>query len=420
MKYRAFLCALLALLVLELTVLLCFAAAPTEIPQDPVKVNEALHEVRENWDALSGIHDPALDYVVLDAGGNVRFATKRGLSESVNAAVAHRDTILSVKKDGETLGQLLIYNTGAEIARQRQKQAVAAFLIAALLQGGALLAYALYWYRNLLRPFREMERFAQRVAGGNLEIPLPMDRKNIFGAFTESFDIMRAELKKARLAEARANAEKKELIAKLSHDIRTPVASIRAASEVGAALAESDKIRNNYENIMRKADQINTLVTNLFSATLEELQQLSVDPVDTESGELARMLQNADYAARANLPAIPPCMLYMDALRMQQVFDNIFANAYKYAGTEMKIEVRQTGTHLAVRIEDSGGGVPDDEMPTLKEKFRRGQNAKNKEGAGLGLYIADRLMEAMGGALMVENGARGLAVTVLIAVSGTI
>lgn len=421
MKYRPFVCAMLALFALELIVLVFFAAAPLEVPQDPVEVNAVLHEVQAHWADLSASQDAAaLDYVVIDTEGNVRFATKNGLSESVHAAVIHRDTILPVEKNGGTLGHLLIYNTGTEIAHQRQKQAVAAFVTAAFVQGGALAAYALYWRRNLLKPFRELEDFAQRVAGGNLEIPLPMDRKNIFGAFTESFDIMRTELNKARLAEARANAEKKELIAKLSHDIRTPVASIRAAAEVGAAVAESEKIRNSYENIMRKADQINTLVTNLFSATLEELQQLSVNPADTGSSALTQILQNADCAARAKIPRIPHCLLYMDALRMQQVLDNIFANAYKYAGTEMEVQVRQTKTHLEIRIEDSGGGVPEEELPALKEKFRRGRNAKEKEGAGLGLYIADRLMEAMGGALVVENGARGLAVTVLIALSGTI
>ena len=74
-------------------------------------------------------------------------------------------------------------------------------------------------------------------------------------------------LKKARRAEAEANAAKKELVAKLSHDIKTPVASIKAAAEVGEALAENPKNRDTYAQIICKADQINTLVMNLFHAT---------------------------------------------------------------------------------------------------------------------------------------------------------
>lgn len=108
----------------------------------------------------------------------------------------------------------------------------------------------------------ENERLCGADCRGNLDLPLEMDRQNLFGAFTESFDLMRSELKKARLAEAKANAEKKELVAKLSHDIKTPVASIKAAAEVGLALSETERMKENYTQIIRKADQINGLITN--------------------------------------------------------------------------------------------------------------------------------------------------------------
>ena len=64
-------------------------------------------------------------------------------------------------------------------------------------------------YVTMIRPFRKLKGFAERIAGGNLDIPLEMDKRNLFGAFTESFDIMRSELKKARLAEAQAQQSKK-------------------------------------------------------------------------------------------------------------------------------------------------------------------------------------------------------------------
>lgn len=223
----------------------------------------------------------------------------------------------------------------------------------------------------MVRPFRKLKGLAEHIAGGNLDIPLKMDRQNLFGAFTEAFDIMRFELKKARIAEAEANASKKELVAKLSHDIKTPTASIKAASEVGAALTDDEKIRENYGQIIRKADQINTLVNNLFTATLEELRQLSVTPADMESRELTELLENADYLHRAHAPELPECLVYADKLRLQQVFDNIFANSYKYANTEIQIKICREETNLAVCIEDSGGGVPEEELPLLKEKFKR-------------------------------------------------
>ncbi len=228
---------------------------------------------------------------------------------------------------------------------------------------------------------------------------------------------MRDQLKKARLAEAKANAAKKELVAKLSHDIKTPVASIKAASEVGAALAVDDKNRENYRQIIQKADQINTLVTNLFSATLEELQELSVTPLDVKSEELRTLLENADYLHRAALPAIPDCLLFADRLRLQQVFDNIFVNSYKYAGTNIDVAAALQDGYLTVSVEDHGGGVNESELPHLKEKFKRGSNVEGIEGAGLGLYISDHCMREMGGRLVLENGVTGLKVVVWIALS---
>ena len=229
---------------------------------------------------------------------------------------------------------------------------------------------------------------------------------------------MRSELKKARIAEARANAGKKELVAKLSHDIKTPVASIKAASEVGLALSGSERLRDNYTQIIRKADQINTLITNLFTATLEELQQLSVNPADLDSSVLAELLENADYLHRASFSEIPPCLLHADKLRLQQVLDNIFANSYKYASTEIVVTAAKENRRLVLTIEDFGGGVPKEELPLLKEKFRRGSNAGDREGAGLGLFISDYFMREMQGELAVENGTGGLRVSVVIPLSG--
>ncbi|MDE5548393.1 MAG: sensor histidine kinase, partial [Clostridia bacterium] len=206
---------------------------------------------------------------------------------------------------------------------------------------------------------------------------------------------------------------------KLSHDIKTPVASIKAVSEVGLAVAKSEKDKANYTQIIGKADQINMLVTNLFTATLEELQQLTVTPTNVESKQVKTMLENADYLHRASIPDIPECLVYADGLRLQQVFDNIFANSYKYAKTEIAVTAEKTDDRICIAIEDCGGGVPQDELPVLKEKFKRGSNSANTEGAGLGLFISDYFMREMNGELSIENGVCGLKVTVCLRLSGS-
>ena len=110
----------------------------------------------------------------------------------------------------------------------------------------------------------------------------------------------------------------------------------------------------------------------------------------------------------------------MDKLRLQQVFDNIFANSYKYADTKIDVTIQKQDSFLSVVIEDYGGGVSLEELPLLKEKYKRGSNVKDKEGAGLGLYISDYFMKEMHGKLIVENGDNGLRVIVIIALIGVI
>lgn len=421
MKKCVFLISLILVFAAELGALILFAVQDTDELQDAVAVNEAIQSVQADWNAMENHkNNTGLDYAALDRDGQIVYRTRSGLSESVNMAVIHRDTILDIEADGSPVGKLIIWNDSARTFRDQKQRTVIVFAAALLLQCAICIGCMMYLDRVVVRPFQDLKGFAERVAGGNLDIPLTMDRQNLFGAFTESFDIMRSELKKARAAEAEANASKKELVAKLSHDIKTPVASIKAASEVGIALAGEEKIKNNYTQIIRKADQINTLITNLFTATLEELRQLSVTPTDIESRELKTLLENADYLGKAAIPEIPECLLYADKLRLQQVFDNIFANSYKYANTKIEVTVQRNSSSLAVCMEDYGGGVSEEELPLLKEKFKRGSSVKDMEGAGLGLYISDYFMKEMRGELCVENGQNGLKAAVVIPLSGTI
>ena len=421
MKRQAFLIGALIVLIAEIITLTVFAVQTPDFSQDTVAVNEVMQSVTADFNALEqhkNITD--LDYVVLDENSNLVYKTKSGLSESVNAAISHRDTILDITINDSVVGKVIIYNDGAQTLQSQKQTAIIVLSVAIAVQGGIFIGYAVYMNFTIIRPFRKLKGFAERVACGNLDIPLEMDKQNLFGAFTESFDIMRSELKKARIAEAQAQQSKNELVAKLSHDIKTPVASIKAVSEVGLAVTDNEKDKANYTQIIGKADQINTLVTNLFTATLEELQQLTVTPTSIDSKQVITMLENADYMHRAAVPDMPECLVYADRLRLQQVLDNIFANSYKYAKTDIIVTAQKADNYIVIGIEDYGGGVLPEELPVLKEKFKRGSNARNTEGAGLGLYISDYFMREMQGELNIENGEHGLKVTVVLALSGKI
>ncbi len=270
-----------------------------------------------------------------------------------------------------------------------------------LLGGLGLLGF---FYVRLMRPFRQLEIFAGQVAKGNLDFPLPVKKHDYFGAFTESFDLMREELKRAKESEYEANRSKKELVAELSHDIKTPVATIRATCEVMQVREQNADTLAKVAVIDAKAKLVDELITNLFQASLEELEVLKVEPLEESSaviGDIFREL--SDYSDIRVHGAPPSCLVYMDRLRLQQVIDNIVNNAQKYAGTPVTVGFWETGRGIGIRIRDEGEGVDPEELPYLGEKFYRGGNAKGKAGSGLGLYLAGQFMERMYGGLEYYN-----------------
>lgn len=419
MKKKAFLIALILIFAVEVCAAVYFLSIKPETKQDGVAVNDIVQTVTANWDSLQSARLPVKpDFTVTDMSGNILYRTRDGLSVSLNDAIKGRDTILDIVTDDNIVGKVFIHNDSGERYALAMRGTAAVALLGVFLQAALCVLYLLYIKRTVLNPFARLKVFATRVAGGNFDIPLDMDRHNVFGAFTESFDILRSELKAARAAEAEANKSKKELVAKLSHDIKTPIASIKSVAELGKITAKAENDSKKFLQIEEKADQIDALISNLFQAALEDLQQLSVKPAIYQSTELSAMLKKSDYFERGSIPSFPDCLLSFDAPRLQQVFDNIISNSYKYANTEIDITAEIVDGYFLIHFTDYGGGVKEEELPFILEKFRRGTNAEGKEGVGLGLYISRYLIEKMSGGITVENTDSGLTVTLSIKMSG--
>ncbi len=310
MKNRLFISSMVFVFITEIAMLVIFAMQKIENRQDAVAVNEVVHLVQENWNIISSYNDrTGLGYVVLDSKGEVLYKSRDGISETINQAVLHKDTILDICTDGKTTGKIIIYNESAQEIQGWKQKAVIIIISAITVQFILCALYFIYIKKTVIYPFNRLKDFARHIAGGNLDIPLEMDRQNLFGAFTE----------------------------------------------LGAALADGGKDKENYIKIINKAGQIDALVTNLFTATLDELKQLSVVPSVIESRELEEMLHGSDYFGYASIPGIPDCLLHVDRLRLQQVFDNIFANSYKYAGTKIDVDFLSDSKNLKIIIEDYKG-----------------------------------------------------------------
>ena len=387
-------------------------------------VNDIVQTISENWDSVVKGELPRfqydLDYVIIDQNEDLIAATDTGLNMDINSAIRNRDTIVDIKKDGIVVGKTIIYNDTAALWEQYKMFLIIAYISIMAALAVICIGYTVFINHVVIRPFHKMKKFAGNIAAGDLDVPLKMDKNNLFGAFTESFDIMREELGKARENEIKANQSKKELVASLSHDIKTPLASIKAVTELMMVTIENGRDKGRLETISKKADQIETLVNNMFHATLEELQELSVNVGEIQSSEIQTFIHNADYELKASSYTIAKCIVLADPMRLQQVIDNIISNSYKYADTSIEVHSLIGDGYLILKFKDFGAGVSENDLPLLFNKYYRGEKAEAKAGYGLGLYISKFLVEKMEGKIKCENHSDGFEVILSLRLAGKV
>lgn len=287
---------------------------------------------------------------------------------------------------------------------------------------------------RILKPFEDMKEYASKISAGDLDSTLKMDRGNYFGAFTWAFDNMRREIVKSRRAEKEAIENNKTVIASLSHDIKTPMASIRAYAEAFEAnMDTTPEKRQKYLSIMmQKCDEVSKLTNDLFLHSISEMDRLEVSSDKLDLVEFlekdVRELFTEESEYKMVLPEGVKEGVYINAdrSRLLQIIENMKSNSEKYAKTpvEIKLEVNTVNDSnieetsdvssddkdydIRLHFRDFGPGISDEEIPFITGKFYRGKNVGNENGSGLGLYIVKELIDRMGAKLLILNSDPGL------------
>lgn len=398
MKIRYLAAAFTVFMCLVLAYFLLSTGDNEQAPLDMVYYNKELKEISEA--VRSGVEREKLE---AEHDCSLLFLTDQDYKSRLNEALLKGYVILDYEEEQSVAGKVIwdrenrLYQTWKSKMR---KEIMITW--SAVLAAGYLLLMVLYLY--FIRPFQKLQEFSAEIAKGNLDLPLPMYKHNFFGAFTESFDIMREKLKKARENEYLANVSKKELVAELSHDIKTPVAAIKATCEVMEIKEKNADTLEKVRVIQTKADTIDRLIGNMFHATMEELQALKVNVCEMSSTLIPEMFENLKYYGDIIIEnEIPPCLIYMDKLRLEQVIDNIVNNSFKYAKTPVRISFGERAEGISIMIRDEGPGTVPEELALVTGKFYRGSNAKGESGSGLGLYLAKIFMEQMKGGMECFN-----------------
>ncbi len=348
--------------------------------------------------------------------------------------------VLDLTVDGEYVGKVAwndMEDNYIDTGRSFLKAALA--LWAVVLVSGLLLL--LYMYMGFARPVGKFKDFTEDIAKGNLDRPLPVPRNPLFHDLAEGFDLMREELKATIDRERQAEIARKEQIQGLSHDIKTPLAVIRAACEVltlkytrkldgmskystgidGVDKKWASSIEGEYRDMLEKvasisgkADSISNIMNDVMHVSLEDLELIEVTPVEENSTLIEEFITSLrSYGNIIIKNHIYPCLVYMDRQRMEQVIDNIIGNSHTYAGTDIEVEFSEsddilmadgrTGRFIKTVIRDHGPGVDSEDLPLIAEKYYRGRNSGGETGYGLGMYLAKTYMDKQGGGMEFYN-----------------
>jgi signal transduction histidine kinase len=293
--------------------------------------------------------------------------------------------------------------------------------LAALLVALAVVAWGLG--RLVLRPLAAMSRAAGQIAGGSLDVRLPPSQVREVAEVAAALAGMSAALGAALQRQAALEEERRLFIGAIAHDLHTPLFVLRGylqGLENGVATTPQ-KVAAYVAECRTRVDTLARLIADLFAYTKVEYLEWAPQREPLELGALLRqtMAGVQPLAAAKDLVVTldgpdAPCPLVGDRHLLTRAVENLVDNALRHtpAGGEIRVSWGAEGAQRIVRVADTGPGIAPQDLPHLFTPLYRGESSRNRQtgGAGLGLAIARRILQAHGGGLTAANRATGGAV----------
>ena len=288
-------------------------------------------------------------------------------------------------------------------------------LILALLGlGGIALAAALgrLAARRVLAPLAEVAQTAQDIGEtDDLSRRLAIHADDEVGALAARFNVMLERLEGSRAALDESVRAQRQLVADASHELRTPVTSLRTNIEVllaGGELDDEDR-RRLLDDVVDQSEELSALVGDLIELARGDLPEGSV-----EDARLDRIVAESVARSRRHSPAITfetelePMIVDGVPERLGRAVNNLLDNAARHSppGGVVDVVVDTEG----VRVRDHGPGVAEEDLPYVFDRFFRGASSRGRQGSGLGLAIVRQVAEQHGGSVSVANAHDGGAI----------
>ena len=279
--------------------------------------------------------------------------------------------------------------------------------------------------RKIEEPLNLLSEGARRLGEGDLDFRITYTGKDEFAPVCGAFNEMAARLKESVERTRRDEESRKELLAGISHDLRSPLTSIRAYVEGlldGVAQTEESK-RRYLRTIRTKAEDIDRLVSQLFLYSKLDLEGVPMEMRPIRLDEFVTgfvddaSLDSRTHGLEITAEHLAPVTVSADPEQLRRVLANILENSIKYKNKEtghLRITLEESGLLV---LADDGPGVPEDALPKLFDVFYRSDPARKNPagGNGLGLAIAAKAVQGMGGTIRASSGpCGGLAIEITL------
>jgi signal transduction histidine kinase len=282
--------------------------------------------------------------------------------------------------------------------------------------------------RILVRRLRALETLAARVGEGDLSVRIGDRSGDEIGRVAEQLDLMTERLAEARKRVEEAGEQRRRLFADVTHELATPLTSIRGYAETmtDPAVPVSEPERARYLNgILEESKRLDRLIKDLFDlARLEAgASPLHMEPIDWAAlcrNTIARFeprFRDAGLSLTWDQEAPAP-WIRADGRRMEQVLENLLVNELKYVPSGGTValamgSVPDEGGRARLTVSDDGPGIPPEERARVFERFYRSAGRRDDAGSGLGLAIVREIVERHAGVIHAEGRApRGLSIVI--------
>jgi two-component system sensor histidine kinase MprB len=277
--------------------------------------------------------------------------------------------------------------------------------------GGVALAFVLgrLAARRALAPLAEVTQTAQVIAEtDDLSRRIIIHADDEVGQLARRFNAMLERLESSRMALDDSVRAQRQLVADASHELRTPVTSLRTNIEVLLADPDldEDERRQMLNDVVEQSEELSALVGDLIELARGDLpegepEHLRLDGIVEES--LARAHRN--YPSIRFVPSFEPVLVEGVPERLGRAINNLLDNAAKHSPSAGIVEITVDADGLRVR--DHGPGIEPQDLPHVFDRFYRGANARGTQGSGLGLAIVRQVARQLGGSVSAENAPDG-------------